>query len=223
MNRSHILLRLLTFLSFFQFSGIQNGYAALTTLSPVNMSQSVASVSVMLSLTGKNFQSALTPARRTMETVQSVTLGTLERLTHLAEAFRTGEGVRTPQISSAPGTRQWNSVASLSILCGRTVYIIRKDRETWLKRETWNDPNDFAVPMPLTFQFQAKDESVMRNQAVRHDRAHRSALHRILQFGGEEGPDQIALSSVSRIFIQSPGSFNRGIFCLGKTKPHIHF
>ncbi len=157
------VLRLLTFICFFQFSGINNGYSALQALSPLDAKQSASCVSLLV----VQFQSAVRPDSRVppLETGHRwIVFITLQSEKALQNIFKsTGElspsGAIAQSLDSESETR-FGDHSTFSLY--KQVSYIKLEKKSWLKSEkysaklgvgrlvfVWGTPRDNGIDIGL--------------------------------------------------------------------------
>ncbi len=156
------LLRLLTFVCFFQFSGINNGYAVLATVSPLNVGESASCLSRTLTDLNSTVR-PLSPAtflEAGREYVVAFTLRSqntvrdIFRIEPAAPAEKGGEGSRT----GYRGSFDSRQVLSLN----KKESYLKMERKSWSRDDLGGVS---AAGMARTF------ETALPEMAVRMDRS----------------------------------------------------
>lgn len=134
---SRRLLRLLTFVCFFQFSGLNNGYTYLSQVRPVEVQKSVSTMAVLV----RGFYAAVAPQlwlRTVLSGRDAVVLWTL-RAEAAVRSLKTAGSPPVALDAASPGQMQWSGRSS-PVLAAHADYLPQK-REVWTKRERPDQPD----------------------------------------------------------------------------------
>lgn len=198
------VLRLLTFVCFFQFCGIRNGYTFIVEVSPLDLRQSSLLVS-RSALPGRSaFERIGSPAQGVLDAVVGFTFSAQSRFSALFDAPLPASAVQIPSVSQISSIFGRAFVAASTaarsvreVWLRRDPYAQRSERESRLRGDPWTDPLD-GTPLSFDSIFSHLDRSSvsLALRAARSNEARRR-IFRMLRYASDGDPASLVVSSVS--------------------------